>query len=601
VHKRLARQVRRFFGSEEAVPEEIVPFVAAVGETYRQADDDRELLEHSMDTVSEELIERYERLQEALTESRRAEKEMSAALSLVEATLEATADGILVVDNEGRIVRTNQRFVELWGIPPDVLASRDDDRALAWVLDQLEDPDAFLARVRELYAEPEAESFDTIRFKNGQVLERYSKPQKLGGETVGRVWSFRDLTHRHALEEQLRHSQKMQAVGNLAAGVAHDFNNLLTVIQVHAAELRRDGDLADETLEGIDEIVDAAGRAADVTRQLLAFSRKQILRPVALDLNAVVRDVEPLLRRLLGEDIRIFTQLAEEIGAVVADPGQLGQVVVNLAINARDAMPHGGRLLITTERVNHEDSGSGGSDAVPAGAYGVLTVSDTGHGIPPEDRDRIFEPFFTTKEMGQGTGLGLATVYGIVEQSGGHIRLGDPSDHPAIGSAEMDGRGATFRVYLPITEGPPVPTSPPIHPRQTAGSETILLAEDEPGVRDVIERILARSGYEVLVAGSGQDAANLASEHPGPIDLVLTDVVMPDMGGRELMTIVAQRRPDTPVLFMSGYTDDEVIRRGVITKETPFIQKPFLGQELIHAIREVLDGRPSPLESRDRS
>jgi PAS domain S-box-containing protein len=623
LHKLLARQLRRFFGAEADVPETVRPFLAAVDEAYRQADADRELLEHSMDTVSEEFVERYEQLQHALTESRKAESELRSALSIVEATLEATADGILVVDAEGCIVQTNDQFAELWGIPEHVLAERDDDSAIDWVLDQLEEPDEFLQRVRALYATPEVDSFDTIRFKDGRVIERFSKPQEIDGRIVGRVWSFRDISKRRQLEEQLWQSQKMQAVGDLAGGIAHDFNNLLTVIQVHADELREREGISEVSLENAREITAAAARAAELTGQLLAYSRKQILRPVALDLNRVVHEIEPLLKRLIGEDIEIRTRLATRLGAVEADPGQLGQVLVNLAVNARDAMPRGGRLLITTAEVEHDPPGAddpsaapddpaasaaansgGGSglgrhEVMPHGRYAVLSVSDTGHGIPPENSERIFEPFFTTKDPGKGTGLGLATVYGIVKQSGGFIWLEDGPPNP--GSSDDEGSdgaeapagptGATFSVYLPLTEEAPQQPRPTSVVRPVGGSETILLAEDEPAVRRLIERLLERAGYEVLATDSGLRAADVAAEHDGPIHLVLTDLVMPDLSGRELVNRIRARWPEMPVLFMSGYTDDEIVRRGVVKEGAPFIQKPFLGAELMQAVRSVLDAR----------
>jgi PAS domain S-box-containing protein len=576
VHKLLARQLRRFFGSADAVPESLRPFVAAVEEAYRQSDDDRAMLEHSMDTVSAELADRFQKLRGALEQR----DEVNQALSILAATLESTADGILVVDLHGQIIRSNSRFAALWRIPESVLLTQDDAAALEVAVQQLEDPDAFSRKVRELYGEPDRESIDVLQFKDGRVYERYSMPQRVRGVTVGRVWSFRDITARRQLEEQLRQSQKMEAIGQLAGGVAHDFNNLLTVIRTHAEFLEEE--IAPETAsrDYASEIIKAAQRAAELTRQLLAFSRRQMLKPVLFDISAVVASEEPMLRRLIGEDIEIITTFAPEPAVVSADPGQMEQVLMNLVLNARDALPRGGQIVIETAHVCVDEKFERtANDLTPAGEYVRLSVSDNGIGIPREQIDRVFEPFFTTKEVGKGTGLGLSTLYGIVKQSGGYIWV----------DSEV-GVQTTFRIYLPRGQAGDVEAteSPRARPA-SGGPETILLAEDEDAVRRLVRRILEMKGYTVLDARHGNDALAVSAHYPARIDLLLTDVIMPELGGRELVERMRQDRPGIRVLYMSGYTNSEIDRRGLLQPDTVFLHKPFSGSDLLLAVRSALD------------
>ena len=581
MHKLLARQLRRFLGSADQVPESLQPLVAAVEEAYRQSDEDRAMLERSMETVSLELADRYQKLRDAIEQR----DEVNQALSLVTATLESTADGILVVDLQGKILRYNSKFAELWRIPESVLASRDTDAALRFAVEQVEDPENFLQKVRDLYSQPDAESFDILRFKDGRVFERYSLPQRVRGVTVGRVWSFRDITARRQLEEQLRQSQKMEAVGQLAGGVAHDFNNLLTVISTCGELLAQDIPPAAPQRDDVEEIIKAARRAAGLTHQLLAFSRRQLLQPVVFDLNTVVNCVEPMLRRLIGEDIEISTKPARAPAVVSADPGQMEQVLMNLVINARDAMPRGGRLTIETAHVRVGDGRGPGDGVTPPGDYVLLSVSDTGVGIPRENIGRVFEPFFTTKEVGKGTGLGLSTLYGIVKQSGGYVWV----------DSEV-GVGTTFRIYLPRVEAEGAAATKPSHALpKSGGSETILVAEDEEAVGGLIRRLLEAEGYTVLASQNGAEALALASQYAGHIDLLLTDVVMPELGGRELADQLRAARSGIRVLFISGYTDSEIDRRGVLQPDAAFLQKPFTGSGLALAVRAALDGgAPSP-------
>jgi signal transduction histidine kinase/CheY-like chemotaxis protein len=378
---------------------------------------------------------------------------------------------------------------------------------------------------------------------------------------------------------QLEQAQKMDAIGRLAGGVAHDFNNLLTVILGRTDILLHPLKPEDPMRRGIELIQRTAGRAADLTRQLLAFSRKQVLEPVVLDLSAVTTDMKDLLGRLIGEDIALLTTPTPGLGRVKADRGQVEQVIMNLAVNARDAMPQGGRLILETANVDLDDEYVRRHVGSRPGPHVMLAVADTGTGIPREIQAQIFEPFFTTKEQGKGTGLGLATVYGIVKQSGGYIEV---DSEP--------GQGTTFRIYLPRLDVAAVTVDRNARPAAVAGgTETILLVEDEEGVRELARDILRASGYTVLEARNGAEALLLCERHQGPLDMLLTDVVMPRMSGRELAERLAPLRPDLSVLYMSGYTDDAVIRHGVLGAGTAFLQKPFTPAALVQRVRETLD------------
>jgi signal transduction histidine kinase/ActR/RegA family two-component response regulator len=380
-------------------------------------------------------------------------------------------------------------------------------------------------------------------------------------------------------EEQLRQSQKMDAVGRLAGGVAHDFNNLLTAIlgysQLMRAKLKPEDPLRSDTVE----IEKAAVRAAALTRQLLAFSRQQILQPKVLDLNAIVTDMDRMIRRLVPSNIDVVTAAAADLGRVKADPGQLEQVILNLVVNARDAMPAGGRLTIETMNVGVDDLYARGRDALVPGRYVLLSVSDDGQGMDEAVRSRIFEPFFTTKEVGKGTGLGLSTVHGIVKQSGGHIEVYSEKD-----------RGSAFKVYLPRVEAELDPTvmadlaTPP-----APGTETLLLVEDEDLVRSAVRETLIAAGYKVLEATNGEEALALWAAGASEFDLLLTDVVMPRMGGPELVRKLADAGSQVRVLFMSGYTDRAIVHQGVLDPGTEFLQKPFTAAALMRKVRAVLD------------
>jgi CheY-like chemotaxis protein/two-component sensor histidine kinase len=372
----------------------------------------------------------------------------------------------------------------------------------------------------------------------------------------------------------------MEAIGQLAGGVAHDFNNLLTVIMSYSSLLLSDVGANDAVKGDIQEISNAAERAAALTRQLLAFSRKQVLQMRAVNVNTVVMDVEKMLRRLIGEDISLSTHLNPDLALINADPGQLEQVLINLAVNARDAMPDGGALTITTDNAELTEEHGERHLGASAGKYIMLAVTDNGSGMTKEVQQRLFEPFYTTKGVGKGTGLGLATVHGIVKQSGGDVYVYSELDH-----------GTTFKVYFPRLTKAVEAVIATAEYRTTAprGSETVLLAEDDEALRALGARVLGALGYNVLVARTGAEALRIVAEYQGAIDMIATDVVMPEMNGSQLVARVLDARPGIRVLFMSGYTDDEVMRRGVIDGQTAFLQKPFTPDLLAHKVREVLD------------
>jgi two-component system cell cycle sensor histidine kinase/response regulator CckA len=401
----------------------------------------------------------------------------------------------------------------------------------------------------------------------------------------------RDISERKKLEAQYRQAQKMEAVGQLAGGVAHDFNNLLTVISGYSEVLLGRLPAADPASGLLQEIHKAGERAAGLTRQLLAFNRRQIIQPQVLDLNALVSDMGKMLRRMIGEDVSLTTVLAPRLGLVKADPGQIEQVVMNLAVNARDAMPQGGKLTIETANVELDEGYTRTRPEVKSGSYALLAVSDTGCGMTEEVKAHIFEPFFTTKEPGKGTGLGLATAYGIIKQSGGYIYASSETGH-----------GTTFKIYLPLVEdGVPSGKSRADLKTMPHGSETILLAEDEDAVRSLTRYTLQMQGYTVLESKDGEDAVRVAGKYEGRIDLLMTDVVMPRMGGRQVAERLSRMQPGIKVLFLSGYTDDAVVRYGVLEADVAFLQKPFTPSALAGKVREVLDqGRGSEACRRSR-
>jgi signal transduction histidine kinase/ActR/RegA family two-component response regulator len=402
----------------------------------------------------------------------------------------------------------------------------------------------------------------------------------LSGLMLAAIIAERDdaMTKRLLLEEQLRHSQKMEAVGRLAGGIAHDFNNLLTAIIGYTEIVLHSLDPKDDRRADAEEIARAAMRAADLTKQMLAFSRRQVLQPKVIDLNIALSKVEPMLRRVIGEDINM-TVTGKATGAFVrVDPGQVEQVVMNLVVNARDAMPQGGRLTVETADAMLDQAALADSPDAKPGAFVLLSVSDTGTGMPPEVRNRIFEPYFTTKDVGKGTGLGLSTAYGIVRQSEGHISV----------SSEI-GLGTTFRIYLPRAEAPEQVVDQSGAEQMPGGPEHILLVEDDPSVRRLSKELLTRLGYSVTEAASGRAGLALGSDDTRHFDLALCDVILGDMSGPAVAEALSALRPSIRVLYMSGYTDEAIVRTGVLDEGKPFLQKPFTPMQLAKKIREVLD------------
>ena len=414
-----------------------------------------------------------------------------------------------------------------------------------------------------------------------EVMKQYSQQLVTKLEEKNAELQEQIAEHKR-LEKQFLQSQKMEAIGQLTGGIAHDFNNMLTVI-IGYSELMLQRLKADDPLRSeVEQVKEAGVRASLLTRQLLAFSRKQVLQPRVLDLNAVLTNMDRMLQRLIDENIDLVTMPSPGLGRVHADPGQIEQIIMNLAVNARDAMPQGGKLTIETANVELDDAYAREHVSVKPGPYVMLAVSDTGCGMDAETQARIFEPFFTTKEPGKGTGLGLSTVYGIVKQSGGDIWV-----------YSEPGRGTTFKIYLPWVEGAVETVEPGVAPaRDARGSETILLVEDDMGIRRLVRQVLAERGYWVLEAIHGTHAIQISEQHTVPIHLLVTDVVMPGMSGRELAEHLKPSRPNMKVLFMSGYTDKAIVHHGELDPGTAFLQKPFTPDALARKVREVLDSPP---------
>jgi two-component system cell cycle sensor histidine kinase/response regulator CckA len=514
-----------------------------------------------------------------VTERTKTETALRAAEEKYRGIFENAVEGIFQSTAEGKWISANPALAHMLGYesPRELMASVTDIEGQLYV-----EADSRSEYRRLLEEHGIVRGVVTqLRRKDGSGIWASVSARAIrnaSGTLVCFEGSVEDITERKQLEEQLRQSQKMEAVGQLAGGVAHDFNNLLTVINGYSDLTLRRMPAEDPLRRNVEEVIKAGERAASLTRQLLAFSRKQVLRPKVLDLNQTVTEMEKMLRRLIGEDVELRASLGPGLGSVKADPGQIEQVLMNLAINARDAMPHGGKLTIGTENVHLGEEYASQHIAVKPGPYVMLAVSDTGVGMDERTRARIFEPFFTTKGAGKGTGLGLSTVYGIVKQSGGNIWV----------YSEV-GRGTTFKIYLPrVDEGAQADEPSAVAEEGLEGTETILLAEDEQVVRDLAREVLEMYGYRVLVAADGDAALSTCERHAGPIHLLVTDVVMPTAGGPELSRRLRQSRPEMRVLFMSGYTDDAIVHHGVLDDGVNFIQKPFEPEALARKVREVL-------------
>ena len=490
-----------------------------------------------------------------------------------EAILGTMSEGILEVTSEGRIVYANPAAIALIGILEETLLASN-------FTDLLKETDGQLIKGQLVAIHNQSKTIirDFPVMINGkQILLNIFPIMDEKHGTI--VIILNDVSERNRMEAQFLQAQKMEAIGQLAGGIAHDFNNLLTIIkgysQLSLMELKEGAPLRGN----IEEINKASDRASDLTHQLLAFSRRQILEMRVLDLNALLPGVERMLRRVIGEDIELVTRLAEDLGRVKSDRGQIEQVIMNLAVNAKDAMPDGGKLNIETANAELDEAYARAHVAVTPGRYVMLSISDTGAGMTPEVREKVFEPFFTTKEKVKGTGLGLSTVYGIVKQSGGNIWV-----------YSEPGKGTTFKIYLPRVDEPlEKMVERVVKGELHRGDETILVVEDNDEVREVAVRILSGQGYKVLEASQGPDAFLICTEHDGPIHLLLTDVVMPKMSGRELAETLMPIRPRIKVLYMSGYTGNAIVHHGVLEKGMNYIQKPFAVDALARKVREVLD------------
>jgi PAS domain S-box-containing protein len=522
-----------------------------------------------------------------ITERKRAQEELARREERYRALVTATTSVVWTSDSDGRFVEPQPSWEEYTG------QSWDDHRGLGWV-EALHPDDRAAVQVAWARARSRQSVFRTegrvwCRAREGyrHFVARGAPVAGAGGSVREWIGTLTDVEDRWTVEERLRHAERMESVGRLAGGIAHEANNQMTVVLGAAGFLlRRVRD--DEDREDLEHIRRAAERTAAITQQLLAFSRRQVLQPQLVNLNAIVTTLEPIMRRALGESCRVAVQLAADLGPVTADPGQLDQVLLNLTFNARDAMPEGGVLTIETANVVLDDASAGPrpADAVPPGPYARLTVSDTGEGMDQATLRHLFEPFFTTKSVGQGTGLGLSTVYGIVKQSGGLVNV-----HSELG------RGTAFEIYLPLADAEPGRASAPPPVGTAANRERILVVEDEPMVRDIIARSLREHGYEVLQAADGREALELAGRQIRPPSLVIADVVMPGMSGGQLAARLAERWPAVPVLFTSGYTGMDAVSRGLLEEGREFIAKPLDPDTLAQRVRQILDAGESGRES----
>ncbi|MBL0215194.1 MAG: PAS domain S-box protein [Myxococcales bacterium] len=503
--------------------------------------------------------------------------------------MESSDDAITSATLDGTITSWNRGAADLYLYPAAEMIGTSMHRLI---------PHDALDTEREILSRADRgesiRQYECVRLrKDGTLIDvavTLSPVRGVDGKVIGVSSIARDLTPRRTAEaahrqteEKLRQAQKMEAVGRLAGGVAHDFNNLLTVVLSYSEFAIEDLKPGDPLREDMIQIKQAAMRGTDLTRQLLAFSRQQVRQPHVINLHEIVAGMRVMLKRLLGEDVELQLDARTVSGRVLADPGQIEQVVMNLAVNARDAMPDGGNVTIGISDVHVDAAYLGGGSGVPAGDYVLLSVRDNGGGMDAATRSRIFEPFFTTKDAGKGTGLGLSTVFGIVQQSGGHLRV-----------LSERGAGSTFEAYFPQTDQVEAEISASRQLPVIGGGETILLVEDEDQVRAVASAILRRSGYHVIDTANGGEAFLISGDYVGRIHLLLTDVVMPRMSGRRLAEELAPLRPEMKVLFASGYTDDAIVHHGVLEKGVAFLQKPFTPSTLLQRVREVLDAPAQP-------
>lgn len=507
-----------------------------------------------------------------VTERREAEEDLRRSEQRLHATINAAPVVLFALDRHGIFTFSGGKGLEKLGLKPGEVVGKS-------VFDVYADTPGVLDHARRALAGEQLTVIDELPHLQRIYETRWGPVSDDDGNPSGVIGVATDITDRVTLQEKLRGMQQLEAIGRLAGGVAHDFNNLLSIVLGHVELLAASNDMTERDRNGLNQIRRAAERAASLTHQLLAFSRKQVLQPKVLNLNEIVADVQKMLSRVIGEDIELVTRLHPSLARVKADPVQMEQVLMNLAVNARDAMPHGGTLLMETNNLDADEAYVLQHPSTPPGQWVLLTVSDTGSGMDQETLRHLFEPFFTTKEVGKGTGLGLATVYGIVTQSGGNISV-----------SSVPGAGTTFRVYLPADSA--LPETRPEERAQaiSRGTETILVVEDEPNLREITRIFLEEYGYRVLEALNVEQALQWARVFPEPIHLTLTDVIMPGMSGRQLAEQILSARPEMKIVYMTGYTDDMVVQHKVLEPGVALLQKPFNKTQLARKIRAVLDG-----------
>ena len=532
-----------------------------------------------LDQLVQAINEMRLRIRDDVAHRQAAEQELLFRKAMLECVLEARIDGICIIGADNACLFGNNHFRSLWHVPIHCLPGAPAPPIFTLIEEQLLEPEPFRAALDEARQAPLAELQGETVLISGTVLEYYSVPVlNTEGRLYGRLWSFRDVSQRKQLEEQLRQSRKMETLGNLAGGIAHDFNNLLSPIIGYAELGLSQLEPNDALFVDLNQILKAAARAAELTRQILAFSRKQMLEVKVIDLNELIRDFEPMVRRLIGESITVRTLLCPLPTPIRADKGQIEQVVLNMAVNARDAMPEGGTLTIETAEVALDQRYAERHVEVEAGDYVMLSISDTGVGIEEAIQDRIFEPFFTTKERGKGTGLGLATSFGVVKQHHGHLWVYSEPGH-----------GTTFKIYLPKAHedlSAPEAVAAAV-PADSSGGEHILVVEDDAMVRELVCDTLVSHGYRISEAEHPDMALEMAARIDD-VDLLLTDVIMPGMNGRELHRRLAARIPDLKVLYMSGYSENVIANQGMLYEGVHFIQKPFSVHALLEKIRQSL-------------
>ncbi len=504
-------------------------------------------------------------------------KRLEVEISMLSHALKNVSESLSVFDLHGNIIFVNDAFVDTYGYPKEELIGKP--------IDLFHPPDigqtSVFKPIIEQSIQGSWEGELTAQRKNGEsftISLRTSTVRNEDGIPIVVIGVSRDITQLKILEDQLRQSQKMEAIGQLAGGIAHDFNNLLTVIEGYIELLFSSIAESDPTINFVKQIKKASDRATSLTRQLLAFSRRQILQPKVIDLNALINEIMVLIKRLIGEDIELKLNLQKDVNPIRADRSQIEQVLMNLAVNARDAMPYGGTLTISSESIYLDTAYTRLNPEVKEGSYVILTVSDTGVGMDEEIKEHIFEPFFTTKDKARGTGLGLATVYGIVKQSDGYITV-----------ESEPGKGTEFKIYFPgFKKQLPKKEKDKKKIKTVGGHETIMVVEDEYMVRELVCDTLRNSGYKVIEATNGKEAIEIFEKNKKKIDMILTDVIMPEMSGRKLIETLSEKLPHLKALYMSGYTDDAIIRHGVLEPGMDYIQKPFTPKSLIQKIREVL-------------